>query len=105
MLSKSQRIEKLEMELERMKVHFQVEIRELRHETHQEIRRMDDATSTLKAAQGNLDKAVGDVAAYLKTLAGTIASGVTAEDAAAIATDLNAQAAALEAAIAPSATA
>ena len=59
------------------------------------------ATDDLKAGQAAIDKAVGDVVAYLKSLAGTISGGVTAADAEAIAADLNTQAAALEAAIAP----
>ena len=59
------------------------------------------ATDDLKAGQASIDKAVSDVVAYLKTLAGTITGGVSADDAAAITADLNAQAAALEAAIAP----
>jgi hypothetical protein len=63
------------------------------------------ATDDLKAGQAALDNAVADVVTYLKNLAGTISGGVSAEDAAAITADLNAQAAALEAAIAPPAAA
>lgn len=63
--------------------------------------RIMSAADDLKAGQAAIDKAVSDTAAYLKTLAGTIAGGVSATDAEAIATDLNAQAAALEAVIAP----
>ena len=59
------------------------------------------ATSDLQAGQAAIDKAVADTAAKLKDLAVQIAGGVTAADAETIATDLNAQAAALEAAIAP----
>ena len=59
------------------------------------------ALDDLKAGQAAIDKAVGDVVAFLKTLAGQIAGGVTAAEAEAVAADLNAQAAALEAAIAP----
>lgn len=59
------------------------------------------ATDDLKAGQAAIDKAVGDVATYLKNLATTMAGGVSAEDAEAVAADLNTQAAALEAAITP----
>lgn len=59
------------------------------------------ATDDLKAGQAAIDKAVGDVVAYLKTLATTISGGVSATDAESIASDLNTQAAALEAAITP----
>lgn len=59
------------------------------------------AIDDLKAADAAVAKAVGDVAAYLKTLAGTITGGVTAADAEAIASSLNAQAAALEALVPP----
>lgn len=55
------------------------------------------AIDDLKTAQAAIAKGVGDVSAYLKTLAGTITGGVSAADAEAIAADLNAQAAALEA--------
>lgn len=57
------------------------------------------ALDDLKAGQAAIDKAVVDVAAYLKALAGTLVGGVSATDAEAIASDLTAQAAALEALI------
>lgn len=63
------------------------------------------ATDDLKAGQAAIDKAVSDTATYLKNLAGTITGGVSAADAETIAADLNTQAAALEAAIAPAAAA
>lgn len=66
-----------------------------------ETRKLMSATDDLKAAQAALDKAVADTAAFLKTVAGQIAGGVSAADAEAIAADMNAQAASLEAAIAP----
>lgn len=56
-----------------------------------------DALTDLKAAQAAIAKGVQDVSTYLKALAGTITGGVSAADAEAIAADLNAQAAALEA--------
>lgn len=59
------------------------------------------ATDDLKAGQAAIDKAVADTAAFLKNLAGQVSGGVSASDAETIAADLNAQAAALEAAIAP----
>jgi len=62
------------------------------------------ALDDLKAGQAAIDKAVADTAAYLKNLATTITGGVSATDAEAIAADLNTQAAALEAAIAPPAS-
>jgi molybdopterin biosynthesis enzyme len=74
--------------------------RRLRH-LEGEVRRLMSATDDLKAGQAAIDKAVADVIAFLKNLAGQISGGVSATDAEAIATDLNSQAAALEAAIAP----
>lgn len=49
------------------------------------------ATDDLKAAQARLDKAVTDITAFVKAQA-----GVSAADAEAVVTDLNAQAANLE---------
>lgn len=62
------------------------------------------ATDDLKAGQAAIDKAVGDVATYLKNLANQVSGGVSAADAETIAADLQTQAANLEAAIAPPAT-
>lgn len=59
------------------------------------------ALDDLKAGQTALDKAVGDVVTYLKNLAAQVSGGVSAADAEAVAADITAQAAALEAAIAP----
>lgn len=62
-----------------------------------ELRIIMSATDDLKAGQAAIQKAVLDVVAALKN----IAAGVSESDAETIASDLNAQAAALEAAIAP----
>lgn len=55
------------------------------------------ALDDLKAGEAAIDKGISDVAAYLKTLAGTVAGGVSAADAETISTDLTAKAAMLEA--------
>lgn len=57
------------------------------------------ALDDIKAGQAALGKGIQDVSDYLKGLATTIGGGVSAADAEAIASDLNAKAAALEALI------
>jgi hypothetical protein len=55
------------------------------------------ALDDVKAGEAEIDKGISDIAAYLKTLAGTVTGGISAADAETIAADLNAKAAALEA--------
>jgi uncharacterized phage infection (PIP) family protein YhgE len=63
------------------------------------------ALDDVKAGEAAIDKGISDIAAYLKTLAGNLAGGISATDAETIATELNAKAAALEALVPPAPTA
>lgn len=55
------------------------------------------ALDDVKAAESAIDKAISDVSAYLTKLADQVAGGITADEGEALATELNAKAAALEA--------
>ena len=63
------------------------------------------AIDDLKAADATLDTTVAAVVSYLGTLATQLTGGVSAEDAETITADINAKAAALNAAITPSTSA
>jgi predicted transcriptional regulator len=78
------------------------EIRRRLENLEREQQKLMSATTDLQAAQATLDKAVQDTITYLQA---TISGGVSATDAETIVADLNAKAAALEAAIAPPAPA
>lgn len=69
------------------------------NQIEKDIKKIMAALDDLKAADAAIGTAVQNVVTYLQNLATTISGGVSAADAEAIVTDLNKQAAALQAAI------